>query len=211
MGLGESRKELQVISEEVSRRSAGRVENPLVVGLLGLVSGSLVWVVAMFVWEPLVGLKWEFKLAGWELSLNQFTLAPGLIFGAVVGGFLCLRDLIRPWQLLAYLAAATVSNFIATNFAVGMADSMNSAAALGMAAGLLGAACLTALSLLLFPFVRRSLPCLLMVGAGMLLGGLLKPALEDSGEYVPGLLLLYAVWQAGYAGALGTALPKRRP
>jgi len=200
-----------VISEEVERgrKSAGRVENPLVLGLLGLLSGSLVWVVAMFVWEPLIGLKWDLKMAGWEVSLNQFTLAPGVIFGAVVGGFLWMRDLIRPWQLPAYLAAATVSNFIATNFAASMVDSIDSAAMLGMAAGLLGAACLTAISILLFPFVRRSLPCLLMVGAGTLLGGLLKPALEESGEYVPGLLLLYAVWQAGYAGALGTALPKR--
>lgn len=200
-----------MISEEVdrSRRSAGRVENPLVLGLLGLLSGSLVWVVAMFVWEPLIGLKWDLKVAGWELSLNQFTLAPGLIFGVVVGGFLWLRDLIRPGQLLAYLAAATVANFVATNFAVGMVDAIDSAAVLGMAAGLLGAACLTVLSLLLIPFVRRWLPCLLMVGAGTLLGGLLEPALKESGEYVPGLLLLYAVWQAGYAGALGTALPKR--
>lgn len=188
---------------------AARVRNLVTLGLLGLLSGTLAWLVITFVWEPYIGLDWQLKLAGWELSFTHLTLAPGLLFGAIVGWFLWRRRLAQSWQALAYAAAAILSNFIATNLAAHLVDSIDSAVLLGMLAGLVGAACLTALSLPLFVFVRRSAPCLLMVAAGTLLGGLLGPAMEGSGEYGLGFLLLYAAWQAGYASALSTALPLR--
>jgi hypothetical protein len=186
---------------------AARVRNLITLGLLGLLSGTLVWLVITFVWEPYIGLDWQLKLAGWELSFTHLTLAPGLLFGAIVGWFLWRRRLAQSWQALAYAAAAILSNFIATNLAAHMVDSFDSGVFLGMLAGLVGSACLTALSLPLFVFARRPAPCLLMVAAGTLLGGLLGPAMEGSGEYGLGFLLLYAAWQAGYAGALSTALP----
>jgi hypothetical protein len=187
---------------------AARVRNLITLGLLGLLSGTLAWLVITFVWEPYIGLDWQLKLAGWELSFTHLTLAPGFLFGAIVGWFFWRRRLAQPWQALAYAAAAILSNFIATNLAAHMVDSIDSAVLLGMLAGLVGSACLTALSLPLFVFVRRPAPCLLMVAAGTLLGALLGPAMEGSGEYGLGFLLLYAAWQAGYAGALSTALPR---
>jgi hypothetical protein len=78
-----------------------------------------------------------------------------------------------------------------------------------MAAGLIGAACLTLLSLLVLPFARQVRPCLLMVAAGTLLGALLHVAIEDQSSWGRGFLVLYAAWQAGYGAALGTALPRR--
>jgi hypothetical protein len=188
---------------------AARVRNLVTLGLLGLLSGMMTWLVITFVWEPYIGLDWQLKLAGWELSFSHLTLAPGLLFGAIVGWFLWRRRLAQSWQALAYAAAAILSNFIATNLAAHLVDSIDSAVFLGMLAGLVGAACLTALSLPLFAFVRRPAPCLLMVAAGTLLGGLLGPAMEGSGEYGLGFLLLYAAWQAGYAGAMSTGLPLR--
>jgi hypothetical protein len=188
---------------------AARVRNLVTLGLLGLLSGTLTWLVITFVWEPYIGLDWQLKLAGWELSFTHLTLAPGLLFGAIVGWFLWRRRLALSWQASAYAAAAILSNFIATNLAAHLVDSFNSAVFLGMLAGLVGAALLSALSLPLFTFVRRLAPCLLMVLAGTLLGGLLGPAMEGSGEYGLGFLFLYAAWQAGYAAALSTALPLR--
>lgn len=205
-------KGIEVASQEVaqSRGSAERAGTLVGLGLCGLLSGILVWAVISFVWEPYIGLDRQFNLAGWVVSLSHVTLAPGLLFGMIVGLFLSRRALARPWQILAYIAAATAANFIATNFAADMVDAMESAIVLGMLAGLIGSGCLTGLSLLLFSFLRRPLPCLLMVAAGTLLGGLLEFALEDSSAYGHGLLVLYGAWQAGYAAALGTALPPRQ-
>jgi hypothetical protein len=200
-----------VASQELDRSigSRERVRDAVALGLLGLLSGTLVWLVITFVWESYIGVDWYLHLAGWNLSFTHLTLVPGILFGVTVCWYLWHRRLIRPWQIVAYIAAATISNFIATNFTVGMVDRIESPIVLGMAAGLMGAGCLTAMSLAVFTFVRRLLPCLLMVAAGTLLGGLLWPALEDSSQFGLGFLLLYAAWQSGYAAALGTALPPR--
>jgi hypothetical protein len=92
-----------------------------------------------------------------------------------------------------------------------MMDAIDSAAFLGMAAGFIGAVCLTGLSLPLLPFARQLAPCLAMVAAGTVLGALLHVAIEDNSSWGRGFLLLYAFWQAGYGAALGTALPRRTP
>ena len=205
-------KGIQVASQEIARGrgSAGRVGTLVGLGLCGLLSGVLVWVVISFVWEPYIGLDLEFNLAGWVLSLSHLTLVPGLLFGMIVGLFLSRRNLARPWQVVAYIAAATAANFVATNFAAGMVNAIDNAFSLGMLAGLIGSGWLTAVSLLLFSFLRRPLPCLLMLAAGTLLGGLLEFAIEDSSSLGMGFLVLYGAWQAGYAAALGTALPPRQ-
>lgn len=205
-------KGIQVVSQEIARGrgSAGRAGALVGLGLCGLLSGILVWVVISFVWEPYIGVGLDVNLAGWVLSFSHLTLVPGLLFGMIVGLFLSVRNLARPWQVFAYIAGATVANFVATNFAAGMVEAIDSALVLGMLAGLIGSGCLTGLSLLLFSFARRPLLCLLMLAAGTLLGGLLEFAVEDTSAYGLGFLVLYGAWQAGYAAALGTALPPRQ-
>lgn len=203
---------VEVASQEIvrGRVTAGQAGTLVGLGLCGLLSGVLVWAVISFVWEPYIGLTLDFDLAGWNLSLTHLTLVPGFLFGIIVGLVLSRRGLARLWQVLAYIATATAANFVATNFAAGMVDTVDSALVLGMLAGLIGSGCLTAVSLLLFSFLRRPLPCLLMLAAGTLLGALLEFALEDSSAFGLGFLVLYGAWQAGYAAALGTALPPRQ-
>ena len=153
----------------------------------------------------------ELHRRGVEASIGHLTLVPGLVFGNAVGLALVRFGLAGPGRALSYIAAATLANFIATNFAANMVDAVESAALLGMSAGLVGAACLTALTLLLFPFARNLRPCLWMVAAGTALGALLHVAIEDNSSWGRGFLLLYAFWQAGYGAALGAALPRRSP
>lgn len=205
-------KGIQVALQETDRdrEPAGRVGTVVGLGLTGLLSGVLVWIVISFVWDRYIGLTLDFSLAGWNVSLTHLTLVPGVLFGMIVGLVLSSRGLARPSRVFAYIAAATAANFVAANFAVDMVDAVDSAIVLGMLAGLIGSGCLTAVSLLLFPFLRRPLPCLLMLAAGTLLGGLLEFALQDSSTYGRGFLVLYGAWQAGYAAALGTALPPRQ-
>jgi hypothetical protein len=185
------------------------IRNAVRFGFIGLGSGITAWLVISFVWEPVIGMDGHAAVAGWDLSFGHLTLVPGFVFGNAVGLALVLLGLAGLGRALAYIAAATVSNFIATNFAANMVDAIDSAALLGMAAGLIGAACLTLLSLLVVPFTRQFRPCLLMVAAGTLLGALLHVAIEDHSSWGRGFLVLYAAWQAGYGAALGTALPRR--
>ena len=185
------------------------IRNLVALGLVGLASGVLVWLVISFVWEPLIGLDAHAAIAGWDISFGHLTLVPGFVFGNAVGLALVRFGLAGPGRALAYIAAATVANFIATNFAANLVDAIDNAALLGMAAGLAGGGSLTILSLAILPFTRQPLPFLLMVAAGTLLGALLHVAIEDNSSWGRGFLLLYAIWQAGYGAALGTALPRR--
>ncbi|MFM9841831.1 MAG: hypothetical protein ACKVOI_02560 [Dongiaceae bacterium] len=194
-----------------SVKASTLIRNVVILGLVGLASGILVWLVISFVWESLIGLDAYAEIAGWGLSFGHLTLVPGLVFGNAVALALMRFGLANPGRALAYIAASTVSNFIATNFAANMVDAIDSAVFLGMAAGLIGAACLTGLTLLLFPFARQIGPCLWMVAAGTALGALLHVAIEDSSSWGRGFLLLYGCWQAGYGAALGTALLRRSP
>lgn len=185
------------------------IRNSVQLGSIGLASGILVWLAISFVWEPLIGLDSSLELVGWGISFSHLTLVPGFVFGNAIGLALVRFGLAGLGRALAYIAAATVSNFIATNFAANMVDVIESPSILGMAAGLLGAACLTTLSLAILPFTRQLWPCLSMLAAGTALGTLLHVAIEDSSAWGRGFLILYAFWQAGYGAALGMALPRR--
>jgi hypothetical protein len=185
------------------------IRNMAAFGLIGFASGILVWLVISFVWESFIGLDAHAEFAGLDLSFGHLTLVPGLLFGNAVALALIRLGLTSPVRALAYIAASTVANFIATNFAANMVDAIDSAAFLGMAAGFIGAVCLTGLSLPLLPFARQLAPCLAMVAAGTVLGALLHVAIEDNSSWGRGFLLLYAFWQAGYGAAWGTALPRR--
>ncbi len=129
------------------------------------------------------------------LHLDEFSLIPGLVFGVVIGVWLVRQNLAELGQSVSYILGAFGSNFAATNLAVSIHGNVNGLGLIGMIAGLFGATCLTAMSVVFLPFSRQWVSCLLMLLAGSLLGGLL----------VTHPFVLYALWQAGYAAALGTA------
>jgi len=181
-------------------------------GLWGLASGCVTWALIDLAHRPAVEFHPEYQLplfGNAYLSFADLSLIPGLVFGVVVGLVLNRLGQAAARQVILYAGAATVANFAATNLAVNVVQAGGGLDALwvGMIAGFAGAACLTALSLPLLPFTRRRRPCLLMLAAGCLLGGLLQVALGSGQDY--GFLILYGAWQAGYAAALGTAVPGR--
>src|SRR5262249_42751399 len=181
-------------------------------GMFGRASGCVAWAVLHLL--ALVEFHIEYvlplQLFGlYDLTFDDFSLVPGLVFGVVIGLALHRRRLTSLLQIGIYALAATASNFAAYNLATHLADfgGMLRLTWIRLLAGLLGPACLTVLSLPMFPFIRHWRPCLLMLLAGLLLGGLLSIALR-MGSFPFGLLALYGPWQAGYAAALGTTLPR---
>jgi hypothetical protein len=172
--------------------------------LLGGISGAIA--TALLYVDP----DWSVQAFPW-LTLAPINLIPGVVFGLIVGLALLRRSLAGPGRYGAYVAASTVSYFAAVTLAMEVrADIMDSNLLIGMAAGLFGSASLTGLSALMFPFVRKLWPCLLMLGAGCLLGGLLALPMEGEDSFL-NWLVFYAAWQAGYAAGLATALPRDRP
>jgi hypothetical protein len=197
-------------------------------GVLGALSGSLAlgglmiamkleWLESLWVWQtalPLLGVELK-------LGLHPLSLLPGIVFGIIVGGALLWHRLASGIQTTAYVLASGVSNFAATNLAMSIIVAMKITTyesfglhlAIGMIAGLLGAACLTALTIAIFPFSRRLWPCLLMLVSGALLGGVLAVTLYlyhvRGGTPILAWVALFAPWQAGFAAAFGAAVPRR--
>ncbi|MEX1205163.1 MAG: hypothetical protein WEB85_07940 [Dongiaceae bacterium] len=177
---------------------------------LGAVSGSIATVILFILPDSL-----RFQAFDW-LELTPFAVVPGAVFGVVFAAVLHRRRLAGPWSGVAYVAAATASYLAAYTFAINAeVDDLLGLRGVfwlnGLAAGLLGGACLAALSAALFRFARRLRPCLLMAAAGCLLGALLDPPLrlDDNFDNFWLWLGFFAVWQAGYAAAFATALPAR--
>ena len=135
-------------------------------------------------------------------------VAPGLIFGLVIATALRRHGLAGPWRWTGFVVASTASHYAAVWLAIEFLHSLlgENMVLVGMAAGLAGSACLTVAAALLFRFVRRMFPSLLLLFAGAALGALL-----GVGDDFWGALLLYAGWQAGYAACLGLALPSGSP
>ncbi len=170
--------------------------------LVGAVSGSLATLIIHAAPEAL-----DIRVA-W-LRLSPLSLAPGLVFGLLIGGTLYRGGLATAGATTAYVAASTLSYLAAYTLAMeALVDAMESYVAIGMIAGLFGGACLTAVSAALLPFARRLRPCLLMPAAGCLLGGLLDLPLSREESYFWPWLIFFALWQAGYAAGLGSALPR---
>ncbi len=180
--------------------------------LLGGASGAIATtIIYAFDW---VDLRWraEFSIEPVELVFNPLTLVPGLVFGLAIGLALRRRRHVSGWGYAAYVAASTISYFAAVHLALNIYDALDgNMLVIGLIAGLLGSACLTAMSLPLFPFLRRLAPCLLLLFTGCILGALLAAGPESEFLTWTKLLILYAGWQAGYAASLATALPVGRP
>lgn len=144
----------------------------------------------------------SYDITDW-LQISPTTLLPGFVFGLIVGFALHRRGTAGLGRAAAYTVAATLSYFAAVTLAVAIQRDIGSMIVTGMIAGLLGAACLTAVGAWLFPFQRRTTPIVLMVAAGCVLGALLV----FFGDSWWGPFLLYVPWQAAYAAAFATALP----
>ncbi len=148
---------------------------------------------------------WHIDVAPW-LTLSPGSLVPGLVFGVVIGLALYLRGLASVRAVASYILASTLSYLAAFTLAaeVLLEAIGDNIIAIGLIAGLFGSACLTAFSALRFSFARRAGSCLLMLASGCLLGGLLPLAIDGDGFATT--LLFFALWQAGYAASLATAV-----
>jgi hypothetical protein len=177
-----------------------------------MASGALAWGV-------IVGLRHldvrpVADAVGW-VQLGPFTLAPGLMFGVVVGAHLKRRGRWSPAQLAGYVLASAGSYLIAYHIAfiaLGMigrmmgGDSLAATAAAGVVAGLCGSLLLGFCTLALCGLAARAVQASIAVGAaaGALLP-LLTWGLGDGGPGV-GPLAFFALWQGAYAASLAPIL-----
>ncbi len=169
--------------------------------LAGAVSGAIAAGLLMA-----LPVRWKIEIGDF-LVFSSLSIVAGLVFGIVFGALLRVRGLAETRTALLYAAASTVSYFVAVNLAFHLVDAVEEVWQLGLIAGLVGAGCLTALAAWLLPFARRIGPCALMLTAGCLLGALLEFPVRADGDFWD-WLLFYGAWQAGYAAAFATALPK---
>ena len=189
----------------MSTARRAKIRNVLTLALPGAVSGGLSAVIIDALPDDLGP-----NLMGW-LMLSPGSLAPGIMFGLIVGLAPPLRKLAGLGVLAVYLAASTLSYLAAYTLAVNTVEFWDSFWLTGMVAGLFGGACLTAAAAALFPFARRTRPMVLTLLAACLLGALLEVPLDiitRKSEFWR-WVVFFAVWQAGYAAAFATALPER--
>ena len=140
------------------------------------------------------------------LVISPMSIVAGLVFGVIFGAILRTRGLANTRTAVLYAAASTASYFVAVNLALHLIDVVQQFWQIGMIAGLIGAACLTGLAAWLLPFVRATVPCVLMLGAGCLLGALLELIVGD-GSDVFDAIVFFGAWQTGYAAAFAMAVP----
>lgn len=175
--------------------------------LLGALSGTLA-TLTIFIprwlnfYEALEG---NIGIAGMDLSLSPLSLAPGLVFGLIVGHALRRAGLMPGVRYVAYVAAAGLSYFVTVQVTLSiLIDLLDNVILIGIAAGAIGAALLAAATAAMIPDFRYRTPMIAMILAGAILGAALFFAI--SSEHFFGWFLLFAPWQAGYAAAMATAL-----
>ncbi len=190
------------MSVSMTGSMTGKRPDPLRFALLGAASGAVTTGLLMAL-PP----RWKIEIGDF-LVFSSLSIVAGLVFEIVFGTLLRVRGLAETRAALLYAAAATAAYFVAVNLAFQLFDTVKEVWQLGLIAGLVGAGCLTALAAWLLPFARRPRPCVLMLTAGCLLGALLELPVRGDGGFWD-WLLFYATWQAGYAAAFATALPKR--
>lgn len=175
---------------------------------LGALSGTLA-TLAIFIpqWLGVYDfLEFEFSGAGLELNVSPLSVAPGLVFGLLVGHALRRRGLAPGGRYPAYIASAGLSYFLTVQIAMtALFDLMDDILAIGAVAGAIGAALLGAATAAMMPQFRNSTPLGSMVLAGAILGLFLWWPIAAGDEQFFGWLLLFAPWQAGHAAAMATA------
>ena len=182
--------------------TAGR-RYPLRFALLGASSGAIATGLLMVLPQ-----RWKIEIAD-VLWLSSLSVVAGLVFGIIFGAVLRYLGLATPRAAVLYALASTLSYFLAVNLALHLVDRLEAIWQVGLIAGLAGAASLTALAAWLLPFVRRIGPCALMLAAGCGLGALLVLPIRDGSGFAD-WFVFYGTWQAGYAAAFASALPKAR-
>ncbi len=173
---------------------------------LGAVSG-LAATLSIFVpqWIGFYG-EAEIDLGPVGLFVSPLSLGPGLVFGLIVGYALRRAGLAGGRLYPAFIAASTFAYFAAVQISLNvLVDVIDNIAAVGIIAGLFGAALLTAISAALMPAFRRRRPVIATIAAGGILGALLYIPIEQ--DHFLYWLALYAPWQAGYTAAMATAPP----
>ncbi len=143
--------------------------------------------------------------------LDAYYIAPGLVFGLIVGGALWRGRLLSGGRWLGYVAAAGLANAVAVLLALRSVDVVsrlvgNEYAAvglIGLVAGAVGGLLLGLASRWLLGARRWGWA----VGAGALFGVLL-PVLVEGGAW--GALVFYVLWQAAYAAVIPVTLEQGR-
>ncbi len=138
------------------------------------------------------------------LSL-MLELLPGLVFGAVFAIVFVRDRRLSPRGGLAFCLGATVAHLVAIKTALTMADMLEGKGAVmyamaGLVGGAVGGGLLALIATRLLAIDRWTRLC--VVGAALGLG----LPIVDTG---PGLLVFYALWQAGYAATLAVRLPRQ--
>lgn len=174
---------------------------------LGALSGTLA-TLAIFIprWLNVYdALEVDINVAGIGLSFSPLSVAPGLVFGLVLGYALRRAGLASGGGYAAYILAAGLSYFVTVQITLNiLIDLLDNIITVGVAAGAIGAALLAAATAALIPGFRRRRPMIAMTLSGAALGATLFFAI--SSEHFFGWFLLFAPWQAGYAAAMATAL-----
>jgi hypothetical protein len=146
-----------------------------------------------------------------SLRLLLIFFLPGLVFGLIIGPALAFRGWLTPkrvpiwvvFAMLGHFAAAMCCTALTWRFEAALPITEESAALIAAAlAGTLGGGVLAGGNRLLVPGAKWIAPTIIGGALGLLV------ALHDLGPFL-GRLTFYAIWQAGYAAALGIALPAR--
>lgn len=142
-------------------------------------------------------------VAGIKLAVSPLSVAPGLVFGLVIGYALRRKRLLAGGRYAAYILAAGLSYFVTVQLVINiLMDLLDNAVAAGVVAGAIGAALLAGATAALIPDFRRRRPMIAMTLSGAVLGAALFFFFAMPGFF--GWLLLFAPWQAGYAAAMAT-------
>lgn len=135
-------------------------------------------------------------------------VAPGVVFGVILGAVLYLLRLARLWQAALFAAASELCWYAAYRFALSLfewigntlQDAEGRMVVVGLAAGALGAALLAGGTAALFPWFRSWRRILATVAAGGVTGML--TGLEWGNGYP-----LFIAWQGAFALCLALAFP----
>ena len=175
--------------------------------VLGALSGTLA-TLAIFIprWLGFYdALEANLTAFGFGFLISPLSVAPGLIFGLILGYALRRRGLAHDGIYAAYILAASLSYFVTVQLTINIIMALlDNTALIGIVAGAIGAALLAGATAALIPDFRHRRPAMAMILAGAVLGAALFFSIES--EQFFGWFLLFAPWQAGYAAAMATAL-----